>query len=108
MLLAADLLQRQLAAFVIQFLEPVEVVATISYHPAGLADIAQLLGRSGRISIMARGDSLKLKPDRLAQTATSTRAWSIDRRQSFDRHHQCPRSSRPVRAPRQGAAGQSL
>src|SRR6202022_3164800 len=31
-LLAADLLQRQLAAFVIQLLEPVEAVATISHH----------------------------------------------------------------------------
>jgi hypothetical protein len=44
-LLAANLLQRQLAAFVIQLLEPVEAVATISHHLAGLADIAQLLGQ---------------------------------------------------------------
>jgi hypothetical protein len=40
-LLAANLLQRQLAAFVIQLPEPVEAAATISYHLAGLADIAQ-------------------------------------------------------------------
>src|SRR6476620_1239595 len=36
------------------------------------------------------------------------RAWSIDRRKSFGRHHQCPRSWRPIRAPHQGAAGQPL
>ena len=30
------------------------------------------------------------------------------RRQGFDRHHQCPRPGRPVRAPCQGAAGQPL
>src|ERR1700676_3816777 len=43
-LLAADLLQRQLAAFVIEFLEAVEAVAAIAHHLAGLADIAELLG----------------------------------------------------------------
>ena len=44
-LLAADLGKRQLAAFVVQLLEPVEAVATLSHHLAGLADIAQLLGQ---------------------------------------------------------------
>jgi len=44
-LLAADLGKRQLTAFVIQLLEPVEAVATISHHLAGLADVAQLLGQ---------------------------------------------------------------
>ena len=44
-LLAADLLQRQLAAFVVQLLEPVEAVAAVAHHLAGLADIAELLGQ---------------------------------------------------------------
>src|SRR5690348_5233741 len=37
-LAAADLLQRQLAAFVIHLLEPVEAVAAVAEHLAGLAD----------------------------------------------------------------------
>ncbi len=41
---AADLLQRQLAAFVIEFLEAVEAVAAIAEHLAGLAHIAELPG----------------------------------------------------------------
>jgi hypothetical protein len=41
-LAAADLLQRQLAAFVVQLLEAVEAVA---HHLAGLAHIAELLGQ---------------------------------------------------------------
>src|SRR5262245_17787875 len=44
-LLAADLLQRQLATFVVEFLEAVEAVAAIAHHLAGLADIAELLGK---------------------------------------------------------------
>ena len=44
-LLAADLLQRQLAAFVVELLEPVEAVAAVAHHLAGLADVAQLLGK---------------------------------------------------------------
>src|ERR1700732_356897 len=44
-LLAADLLQRQLAAFVIEFLEAVEAVAAVTHHLAGLADIAELPGK---------------------------------------------------------------
>jgi hypothetical protein len=40
-----DFLQRQLAAFVIQFLESVEAVATIAEHFAGLAHVAELLGK---------------------------------------------------------------
>ena len=42
---AADLLQRQLAAFVVQLLEPVEAVAAVPHHLAGLADVAELLGQ---------------------------------------------------------------
>jgi hypothetical protein len=44
-LLARDFLQRQLAAFVIQFLEPVEAVAAIVEQFAGLAPVAELLGK---------------------------------------------------------------
>src|ERR1700730_3493470 len=43
-LLAADLLQRQLAAFVIEILEAVEAIAAIAAHLAGLAHIAKLPG----------------------------------------------------------------
>ena len=42
---AADLLQRQFAAFVVQLLEPVEAVAAVAHHLAGLADVAELLGQ---------------------------------------------------------------
>src|SRR6202023_745766 len=42
-LFAAHLLQRQLAAFVIEFLEAVEGVARVTHHLAGLADILELL-----------------------------------------------------------------
>src|SRR5262249_54810546 len=44
-LLAADFLQRQFAALVVQLLKPVEAVAAITHHLAGLADIAELLGK---------------------------------------------------------------
>jgi hypothetical protein len=44
-LLAADLLQCHLAAFVVEFLEAVEAVAAVAHHLAGLADIAELLGK---------------------------------------------------------------
>ena len=44
-LLAADLLQRQIAAFVVQLLETVEAVAAIAHHLASLADVAELLGK---------------------------------------------------------------
>src|SRR6516165_8816934 len=44
-LLAADLLQCPLAAFVVEFLEAVEAVAAVAHHLAGLADIAELLGK---------------------------------------------------------------
>src|SRR5262249_15613141 len=43
-LLAADLLQRQFAAFVVKLLEAVEAVAAVAHHLAGLAHIAELLG----------------------------------------------------------------
>src|SRR5271169_6318948 len=42
---AADLLQRQLAAFVVELLEPVKAVPAITHHLAGLAHIAKLLGQ---------------------------------------------------------------
>src|SRR5882724_9454208 len=43
-LFAADLLQRQLAAFVVQFFEAIKAVTAITHHGAGLADISELLG----------------------------------------------------------------
>jgi hypothetical protein len=43
-LLAADLLQRQLAACIVKLLEAVEAVAAVAHHLAGLADIAELFG----------------------------------------------------------------
>jgi len=47
-LLATDLLQRQLAAFVVKLLEAIEAVAAITHHLAGLAHIAKLLGKPPR------------------------------------------------------------
>ena len=44
-LLTTDLLQRQLAACVVEFLEAVEAVARIAHHLAGLANIAELFGK---------------------------------------------------------------
>src|SRR5262249_42554956 len=44
-LLAADLLQRQFAALLVQLLKPVEAVTAVTHHLAGLADIAELLGK---------------------------------------------------------------
>jgi hypothetical protein len=40
---ATDLLQRQLAAFVVQLFKAIEAVAAVPHHLAGLADIAELL-----------------------------------------------------------------
>jgi hypothetical protein len=37
-----DLLQGKFAAFVVKLLEPVEAVAAVAHHLAGLADIAEL------------------------------------------------------------------
>jgi hypothetical protein len=45
-LFAADLLQRQLTAFVVQFFEAIKAVTAITHHGAGLADISELLGES--------------------------------------------------------------
>jgi hypothetical protein len=42
--LAADLLQRQLAACVIKLLEAIEAIAAVAHHLAGLADVAELFG----------------------------------------------------------------
>src|SRR4029077_9646034 len=44
-LFTADLLQRQLAAVVVEFLEPVKAVAAVADDLAGLADVAELLGK---------------------------------------------------------------
>jgi hypothetical protein len=44
-LLAADLLQRELTALIVQLLEPIEAVAAVAHQLAGLADIAELLGK---------------------------------------------------------------
>ena len=44
-LLAANLLQRQFAAFVVQLLEPVEAVAAVAHHLTRLAHIAELPGQ---------------------------------------------------------------
>src|SRR6201988_5454205 len=44
-LLAADLGQRQLAAFLVKFLKAVEAIARIPEHRASLADVAKLLGK---------------------------------------------------------------
>src|SRR5215472_14956659 len=41
----ADLLQRQLAAFVVQLLKPVKAVSAVAHHFAGSADVAELLGQ---------------------------------------------------------------
>src|SRR5439155_4440404 len=43
-LTAADLLQCQLAAFIVELLEAIEAVAAVPHHLASLADIAELLG----------------------------------------------------------------
>jgi hypothetical protein len=43
----------------------------------------------------------------ITNTIISQRALRV-RGQGFDRHHQCPRPGRPVRAPCQGTAGQPL
>jgi len=44
-LLAADLLQRELAPLVVEFLEAIETVAAVAHHLAGLADVAELFGK---------------------------------------------------------------
>ena len=44
-LLAADFLQRQFAALVVELLEAIETVAAVAHHLAGLADVAELLGQ---------------------------------------------------------------
>src|SRR5262249_740481 len=43
-LLAADLLQRQFPAAVVELFEAIKAVPAIAHHLAGLADIAELLG----------------------------------------------------------------
>src|SRR6478736_8557483 len=43
--LAADLLQSQFAALVVELLEAIEAVAAVAHHLASLADVAELLGK---------------------------------------------------------------
>ena len=52
-LLAADLMQRQLAAGVVQLLEPVEAVAAVTHDLAGLANVAELLGKLQQSNLRA-------------------------------------------------------
>src|SRR5262245_43534034 len=51
--LAADFLQRQFATLVVELLEPVEAVAAVAHHFAGLADIAELLGELQQANLRA-------------------------------------------------------
>ena len=44
-LASRHLLERQLPAFVVEILEPVEAVPAVAHHLAGLADVAELLGQ---------------------------------------------------------------
>ena len=44
-LAAADLLERLLAALIVELLEAVEAVAAVAHHLTGLANIAELLGQ---------------------------------------------------------------
>jgi len=53
--LAADLDQRQLTAFVVEFLEGVDAVATTAHPLAGLAAIAELPGELQKPSLGADG-----------------------------------------------------
>src|SRR5262249_56977288 len=52
----ADLLQRQLATFVVQLFEPVEAVPAVAHHFAGLANITKLLGQLEQTNL--RSDDL--------------------------------------------------
>jgi len=44
-LAAADLLEREFAALVVEFLEPIEAIPAIAHQLTGLADVAELLGQ---------------------------------------------------------------
>ena len=70
-LLAADFLQRQLAALVVEFLEPVEAVAAVTHHLAGLADVAELLGELQQPNLGA--DDLLLSRHGVLQCAEARR-----------------------------------
>src|SRR5947208_16333883 len=52
-LLAADFLQAQFAALVVELLEPVEAVAAVAHHLTGLADVAELLGELQQANLSA-------------------------------------------------------
>src|SRR5262249_4933393 len=74
--LAADLLQCQFAAFIVELLEAVEAVAAVAHHFAGLADIAELLGELqqsnfGADDLLFGGHSV-LSIRRAGRYATST------------------------------------
>src|SRR5205814_9014230 len=70
---AADLLQRQLAAFVVALLDPVKAVPAITHHLAGLAHIAELLGQLQQsdlgpdhlLCLRHRGSSIRVKLGRV-------------------------------------------
>src|SRR5512133_1153977 len=70
-LLAADLLQSQFAALVVELLEPVEAVAAVAHHFAGLADIAELLGELQQANLGA--DNLLFSRHGVLQCAAAGR-----------------------------------
>jgi hypothetical protein len=65
-LLAADLLQCQLAAFVVEFFEAVEAVAAVAHHLTGLAHTAELLGKLQQSNLGA--DYMEAGPVSVATT----------------------------------------
>src|SRR5262245_33389052 len=78
-LLAADLLQRQLATGVVERLEAVEAVAAVTHHLAGLADVAELLGQFQQSNLSAddlllRGHGVLQSPRRGASPPRPLRA----------------------------------
>src|SRR5262245_49896349 len=79
-LLAADLLQRQLAACVVQFLEPVEAIPAVTHDLAGLADVAELLGKLEQSKLgsddllFSRHDGVLQSPRRGASSPRPLRA----------------------------------
>jgi hypothetical protein len=70
-LLAADLLQCQLAAFVVELFEAVEAVAAVTHHLAGLAYIAELIGELQQSDLGA--DDLLLSGHGVLQIAEAGR-----------------------------------
>src|SRR5262249_58412477 len=70
-LLATDFLQGQFAALVVELLEPVEAVAAVAHHLAGLADIAELLGELQQTNLGA--DDLLFSRHGVLQSAQAGR-----------------------------------